>query len=212
MSQSAGSAPGASSPREPAPGSARAPASGPTPGAAAAPQRRHGAGTAADMLRSLLVIGVLVAVVFLAVPRPQGRIQQPVDVAGATEQARAAGLEVTEPDVPQDWQPNAARFAPDAVEGLPTWSVGYLLPDGTFAGVRATTGATPAWLGGVTSGASLDGAEPREVDGATWQRVVSEDGAQRRSLVLVEEPVTTVVTGTADDEALDALAAAVHQP
>jgi hypothetical protein len=169
-----------------------------------APVRRRGAGTAADMVRSLLVIGALVAVVVLAVPRPQGRIQQPVDVAQAVEDARAAGLPAVVPAVPAEWEPNAATFEPDPVEGLPTFSVGYLLPDESYASLRMTTGATPGWLGGFTADGSPDG--EREVAGETWQRLVSEESASRRSLVLVEGPVTTLVTGTADDAALDALA------
>lgn len=159
------------------------------------------------MVRSLLVIGVLVAVVVFAVPRPQGRIQQPVDVAAATAQAQAGGLPVVEPSVPPGWQPNAATFEPDPVEGLPTWSVGYLLPDESFAGVRVTAGATPAWLAGVTSKGQPDG--ERVVEAQTWQQLAADSGLGRRSLVLVRDQVTTVVTGTADDAALDALASAV---
>lgn len=179
-----------------------APAPGP-------PAKRRGAGTAADMVRSLLVIGVLVAIVFLAVPRPQGRIQQPVDVAQAAEEARAAGLPAVEPAVPDGWEPNAATFEPDPVEGLPTFSVGYLLPDESYAGVRMTTGATPGWLSGFTADGAPDG--ERQVAGATWQQLASEEDPRRRSLVLVEGPVTTLVTGTADQAALDALAAAVRE-
>lgn len=182
-------------------GSARSAPDGP-------PARRRGAGTAADMVRSLLVIGVLVAVVFLAVPRPQGRIQQPVDVAQAVEEARAAGLPAVEPTVPAEWEPNAATFEPDPVEGLPTFSVGYVLPDESFAGLRITTGATPAWVAGFTADGRPDG--EREVAGATWQQLVSPESASRRSLVLVEGPTTTLVTGTAEQEALDALAEAAR--
>jgi len=166
------------------------------------------------MVRSLLVIGVLVAVVVLAVPRPQGRIQQPVDVAGSAELAIAGGLEVTAPDVPADWTPNTATFRPDPVEGLPTWSVGYLLPGGAFAGLRVTRGATPAWLGGVTSNGREpeDGPTTRQVAGEEWQVLVSDGTSRRRSLVLADGAgVTTVVTGTAADEDLDVLAAAARE-
>ncbi len=178
-----------------------------TPGRPAAPARRRGAGTASDMVRSLVVIGVLVAIVFLALPRPRGRIEQPVDVAASVRDAQAAGLPALEPVVPEGWRANAATFEPDVVEGLPTWSVGYLLPDDSFAGVRTTAGATPAWLDGVTSAGEADG--EREVAGQVWQELASGTGTRRRSLVLVTDQVTTVVTGTADDDELDELAAAV---
>ncbi len=211
MSQSsdatAGPGPGAPGPGAPG-GAAR---SGGPGAPAGPPPRPRGGGTAADMVRSLLVIGVLVAIVVLAVPRPQGRIEQPVDVAAAAEEARALGLEVGEPEVPEGWRPNTASFEPDPVEGLPTWSVGYLLPEQTFAGVRATRGATPAWVDGVTGRGRPpeDGPAEREVAGETWQVLASDQGARRRSLVLVDGQQTTVVTGTAPDADLEALAAAV---
>ena len=203
MSQSSDAAPG---PRPSGAGGAggRGAPAGP-------PARRRGGGTAADMVRSLLVIGVLVAVVVLAVPRPQGRIEQPVDVAAATEQARALDFDVREPAVPEGWRPNVATFEPDPVEGLPTWSVGYLVPEESYAGVRVTRGATPAWVDGMTGRGRPpeDGPAEREVAGATWQVLVSDQGARRRSLVLVAGQQTTVVTGTAEDADLDALAEAV---
>ena len=195
-------------------GAAAAPSPGGSAGPAGPPARRRGGGTAADMVRSLLVIGVLVAVVVLAVPRPQGRIEQPVDVAAATEQARELDLDVRVPAVPEGWRPNVASFEPDPVEGLPTWSVGYLVPEDAYAGVRVTRGATPAWVDGMTGQGRppQDGETEREVAGATWQVVVSDQGARRRSLVLVDDQQTTVVTGTAPDADLEALAAAVAPP
>ncbi len=187
-----------------------------TTGAAAgraAPARRRGGGTAADMVRSLLVIVALVAVVVIAVPRPQGRIQEPVDVPDVVAQARAAQIDVSAPDVPESWTPNLATFRPDAQEGLPTLSVGYVTPEGTYAGLRATRGATPTWTQTVTA----DGEEAAEdpvvdVEGEPWQRLTTEESEERSSLLLTRDGTTYVVTGTVPLEDLTDVAAQVVPP
>lgn len=201
-----------------APGAGTPPAgpvsAGPPSGAAGSPQgppvagRKRGGGTAADMVRSLVIIVGLVAVVVFAVPRPQGRIQQPVDVTTVVAQARAAGIAVDEPEVPEAWTPNIASFGPDQREGLPTLSLGFVETDGTYVGVRVTRGATPDWTRTVT------GSGEESADGATvgvgvtpWQRLTSEESAKRTSLLLDQDGTTYVVTGTAPIEDLTDVAA-----
>ena len=201
-----GASPGASTAR-----------TGEPPGSAAArPGGRRRGGTAGDMVRSMLVIIALVAVVYVAVPRPHGRIQQPVDVGAAVAQASDAGVALDAPRVPQAWKPNAASFEPDPVEGLPTLTLGWVLPDGTFAGVRATRGATPTWIGTATGGGRPAGGGDAGVtlDGRDWQVLESPAGdARQRSLVLAPDGsgagVTYVVTGTAPGADLRRVAAEV---
>ncbi len=165
------------------------------------------------MVRSLLIIVALVAVVVFAVPRPQGRIEQPVDVAEAVSQARAGALAVAAPTVPEGWTPNIATFGPDPQEGLPTLSLGYVQPAGTYVGVRATRGATPSWTTTVTGRGEVppDGATV-EVDGDLWQRFVGTENAERTSLLLEQDGTTYVVTGTAPVEDLTDVAAQIVPP
>lgn len=159
------------------------------------------------MVRSLLVVlAVVIAVVLVSQPRT-GPIERPVDVEAATQEAVDGGLPVRVPEVPDGWDPNGARFAPDTTEGLPTWHVGYVTPSGRYAGVDVTRGATPRWVGGVSSDGREDGT--RTVEGATWQQLSSGGDPERVSLVREQDGVTTVVGGTAPLEELDQLAAAV---
>ena len=183
--------------------------------AAARPGGRRRGGTAGDMVRSMLVIVGLVVIVYVAVPRPQGRIQQPVDVGTTVAQASDVGISVDAPQVPQAWKPNVATFEPDPVEGLPTLTLNWVLPDGTFVGVRATRGATPAWTGTATgSGRPGGGAAPVTLDGRDWQALEGAAGdSVLRSLVLEGDGsgdgVTYVVTGTAPQDDLERVAAEV---
>jgi hypothetical protein len=158
------------------------------------------------MVRSLVVVLAVVAVVVLiAQPRMQ-RIERPVPLDEVTAQAQAAGLPVTEPQLPEGWKATGARYAPDTAEGLPTWHVGYLTPEGRYAGVDVTRGATPRWI----AGASASGREvgTRTVDGETWRLLSNGEPAERRSLVLEQDGATVLVSGTAPLEQLDLLAEA----
>lgn len=194
------------------PPAAGPPAAGPpATGPAVAGGRPRRGGTAVDMLRSMVVIVVLVAIVYVAVPRPQGRITQPVDVGTTVAEASAGGVALDAPQVPKGWTPNLSTFEPDPKEGLPTLSLGWVLPEGTFVGVRATRGPTPAWTSDVTAGGRADDdAEPVTLEGRAWQSLVSEND-RRRSLVLGADGAGTtyVVTGTAPQADLERVAAQV---
>lgn len=188
-----------------------APGTPETPPAAGGRPRRGG--TAVDMLRSMVVIVALVAIVYVAVPRPQGRITQPVDVGTTVAEASEAGVSLDAPQVPRGWTANLSTFAPDPQEGLPTLSLGWVLPDGTFVGVRAARGATPTWTAGATGdGRADDDAGPVTLDGRGWQQLVGEEDDRRRSLVLGADGATGttyVVTGTAPQADLERVAAEI---
>lgn len=183
----------------------------PAPPPVAGGRPRRG-GTAVDMLRSMVVIVVLVAIVYVAVPRPQGRITQPVDVGTTVAEASAAGVSLDAPQVPRAWTANLSTFAPDPQEGLPTLSLGWVLPGGTFAGVRATQGATPTWTRGATGGGGTDDdTGPVTLDGREWRVLVAEGDARRRSLILDADGAGTtyVVTGTVPQADLERVATEV---
>lgn len=161
--------------------------------------------TVADMVRSLALVLVGVFALVLLVPRPSEPIRQPVDVAPVAERAAAAGLPAAAPRLPNGWWPNAARFSrgPDQVQ---TWHVGYVTPSDRYAGVEMAADATPRWTDAVTA----DGVEvgTQEIAGSSWTELHAEDG-RRRSLLLQDGAVTTVVTGTAGLDELAVLARAV---
>lgn len=171
----------------------------------AAPPRVPRRQTVADMLRSLAVVLAGVLALVLLAPTPGDPLRQPVDVVGTAEQAgREAPVVV--PELPDDWTPNAARFAPRGGDGVPTWHVGYVTPSGAYAGLEAAEDAPARWLDDVTARGEEVGVV--EVGGVRWREMVSPDGG-RRSLVRQEGEVTQVVTGTAPLDELVVLAEAV---
>ena len=171
------------------------------------PPARAGRGrqTALDMVRSLALVLVAVGALVLLVPRPSEPIRQPVDVASAVAQAQDAGLPVVEPRVPESWYPNAARYARSGPAGTATFHVGYVTPDERFAGVQVARQPGPEWLREVTARGREVGTQ--DVAGQAWDELLSDDGT-RRSLVLQDGEVTTVVTGTATLDDLAGLAQA----
>ena len=168
------------------------------------PHTRRGRQSAADLLRSMLLVLAGVLALVLLAPTPDEPLRQPVDVEG-TAQLAGPDAPVVVPALPDGWSPNAARFAPLPGGSLRTWHVGYVTPSGRYAGLEVVRDATPRWLAQVTSRGEELGVQ--EVAGERWRELVSADG-RRRSLVLERDQVTTVVTGTAVLDELAVLAEA----
>ena len=189
--------------------STRAPVGRPEP----PPKRPRPRQTARDIVLSLAVIGVFIAVLISLLPQP-GRLDQPdVDVAGTARGAAAqVDFPVPVPAAPAGWEPNAARLEPSGPDGLPTWVVGWVTPSDDYAGVRVTAGATDRWVRDVVRGGDLAGEQ--DVDGEAWE--LWSRAPQRRSeppfqaLVRVEGDLTYAVIGTAGVPELSELAAAVQ--
>lgn len=178
-------------------------------------KRPRGFETAGDMVRTMAVVLALVLGVFFLGARPQGDQRPPADVAGRVSEARAGGLQISEPVLPQGWRASNSRFGPDASEGLPTFHVGYLDPAGQYGGISAAVGVTPTWVEGVAGDSAVDSGS-RDLAGRTWE--VWED-AETGSTTLVAEAgaddgtsdvaaPTVAVTSRGTDAALQALAQA----
>ena len=181
-----------------------APAAGPP-----SPAASRGRKTATDMVRSLAVIGAVVAVLYLLVPRPAGTSTPPVDLPGAVEVAEAAGdVPVVVPDLGADWEVTSAR-RDRPVDGDPaTWHLGYLTPSGGYAGLEVADAVTEDWVTRVTSDGTQAGAQ--DVAGTPWQVYESEQ-PRRTSLLLEQGGRTTVVTGSAVLDELVELAEAATE-
>jgi hypothetical protein len=162
-------------------------------------------GSVANMLRSLLVIGAIMAVLVLLFPR----IQPPppdVDVLETAQQVeQSTGWPVSAPrDLPAGWVATRAQYL-RSTDGLMTWRAGYETPEGDYAAFQQTVDATDAWV------AQQVNRSPRvgqvDVAGASWDQY--DRGAKvQRSLVRRggTGEITTVVTGTASWEELEGLA------
>ncbi len=179
------------------------------------PSAGRGRRTVLDMVRSLAVIGAMVAAVYLLVPRPQGQLVQPVDVPGAAQVALQAGdVPVVLPELGQDWRATSAR-RDRPQSGYPAgWHLGYLTPEQDYAGLEVAAAPTPEWIQRVTS----DGvqASTQEVSGRSWtvfESVPGGSGQPRTSLLLETDDRVLVVTGTAVlDELVELAEAASAAP
>ena len=175
--------------------------------AASPPSRRRGRETAADMVRSLLVVLVLVLIVVAlnAQPEPEPEVRR-FDYTVALEQARdRAPYDVLAPvGLPNDWRATSAR-ARTSGDRI-TWHIGFVTPNDDYAALEQSNGDPENVLAELVGGGS-DAGRVR-IDGAVWRRVEGGEQADR-ALVLDAEPVTTVVLGGASWRELRTLAAAL---
>ncbi len=167
--------------------------------------------SALDMVRSLAVIGVVVAVVMLLVPQPKSTYTPDVDLAAVGAAARTAGdVPVVAPATPIGWKVTSARRE-RAVAPLPaSWHVGYLTGSGGYAGLETTAAASESWIADVT----IDGVDTQttqDVAGRPWQ-VWQSQGEDRTSLLQGSVGgQMIVVTGTATLDELVELARLAQQ-
>ena len=175
--------------------------------AAPAPAKKRGRETAADMVRSLgLILLVVVPLWFLAQPGPDAEqrvrlVDQAPDRAAWQAQADPAPL----PSPPADWRPTVSQYTASPL-GL---RLGWLTPDDQYVEFAATTAGGGPYVDDITGEAEEQGSAP--LGGQTWRRFAEPDGSV--SYVREAGGVTLVVgtrrtTATEDDVA--ALAATVR--
>jgi hypothetical protein len=167
---------------------------------------------AANMLRSLLPLVVIcLVVVGWAAFRQSGDVGvRTVDPSTTVQLAAArAGYPVSAPaDLDDDFRPTSARTdAGDAGEGDPvTLEIGYLTPSEEFAGFVVSDDRRAAPLADVLDGAVEVGTV--DIGGESWTRSTTE--RQETALSREVEGGTVVVYGSASDDELETVAAAVE--
>lgn len=161
------------------------------------------------MVRSVVVLVALLGVVvlyqrFYTSAAPD--YTAPVDVASSLTQARdAAPFEVLAPvSLPAGWRATSVRYTPDA---SPRWHIGYLTPEGAYAGLEQENVSPAQLVQDAAPGTSRVG----EVDvaGTTWQLRTDEERGET-TLVRVVGDTAVVVTGSASQAELEQLAAALR--
>jgi hypothetical protein len=167
---------------------------------------------AANMLRSLLplVVICLLVVAWTSWRQSGDERVQTVDPSSTIQLAAArASYPVLAPaGLPDDYLVTSARTdAGQAEDGdTVTLEIGYLTPSEEFAGfvVSDNPGA------GAVVDVVADGEEEGdvEIDGQTWQRLTT--GRGETAFVREDDGVTVAVTGSASDDELRAVAAAVE--
>jgi hypothetical protein len=162
------------------------------------------------MVRSLLVVGGLVALLIALVPRVNTISQPPVDVAAASvEVAKESGWAISRPvGLPDGWKATSVRNV-RSTDGLMTWHAGYQSPTGNYVALEQTKGATRGWIEAQTNRARQTG--ELEAAGRTWLAYERTPKIQRS--LLSKQPsadgLTTLITGTGTFEELTAFAEAL---
>ena len=180
----------------------------------APPPRRRGVASALDIVRSMGVVLLLVAVVALITLRPSGGDEiRVIEYADDLASARvAAPYAVLAPTGLEGYRATSVRFTP--TESGTVWHVGFVSPLEEYVGLDQTDGPAAAFVDDLTESAAPVGGSDGSVElgGRTWERYDEggdTDGERVRGLVTEEAGATTLVSGTADWSELEAMAAAL---
>ncbi|MEO7071403.1 MAG: DUF4245 domain-containing protein [Nostocoides sp.] len=169
---------------------------------------RYTSGSVGNMIRSLVVIGALMALVILIVPRVNSVSQPPVDAAGT---AQSVAAETKWPlqipmGLPDGWRATSVRYV-RSTDGVMTWHAGYTTPDNQSVAIEQAMVPTVAWVRAEVNRARVVGTV--DAGGRTWTKYVR-DGKLQNSLVndgaTPAKDLTTIVTGTGTFEQLQLFA------
>ncbi|MFF4577437.1 DUF4245 domain-containing protein [Streptomyces sp. NPDC001389] len=159
-----------------------------------------------DMVRSLAVIGVVVAGIYIFIPHddkadPTRTVDYRVETLTAR---RAAPYPVAAPvGLPEQWRATSVTFER---KNANAWHLGFLDPEQQYVAVEQSTDASKKNLDQLTQKAAPTG-QTQQVGDRAWERW---DGEKYDALVRQEQGYVTVVTGTASFERLGAMAAALE--
>ncbi|CAL9518521.1 hypothetical protein SUDANB37_03811 [Streptomyces sp. enrichment culture] len=165
----------------------------------------RGKQTVRGMFQSMAVICAAAGVIYLFVPHDDTADPiKPVDYRVELVTAkRAAPYPVAAPEgLGEDWRPTSVSYDRHKANA---WHLGFLTPEREYVAVEQSTDAPVKHVVKVTHDARNTG-KTQTVEGRAWERW---EGPKYDALVLREEGVTTVVTGTASFERLGQMAAAL---
>nr|WSZ98159.1 DUF4245 domain-containing protein [Streptomyces sp. NBC_00857] len=165
----------------------------------------RGKQTVRDMFLSMVVIGMVVAAIYVFIPHdetatPVKAVDYRVELLTAR---RAAPYPVLAPvGLPEKWKPTSVTYKRQDGDA---WHLGYLDPDGQYVAVEQSAAPPRKYVPEVTQQAT-DTGRTQQVAGEAWQRW---KGPKYDALVRRDGDATTVVTGTASYERLAEMAAAL---
>ncbi|MEV4741161.1 DUF4245 domain-containing protein [Streptomyces sp. NPDC049555] len=164
--------------------------------------------TIRNMLLSLAVVIPVAALSYLFIPHdgsgdPVRTIGYRVELDTAR---RAAPYPVAAPEgLGEGWRATSVSYKAGGKQGS-AWHLGFLDPQRQYVAVEQSDGPAPAFVDEVTQRAERTG-RTEKIGGAVWQRY---EGPKYNALVREEPGVTTVVTGSATQERLMEMAAALR--
>ncbi|HSA51191.1 MAG TPA: DUF4245 domain-containing protein [Yinghuangia sp.] len=168
--------------------------------------KKRGLETVRDMVFSLGAVGIVVVLLLLFGRHSEQDPVKPIDYTLKFQQAsQVAPYPLLAPEgLAERWRPTSAYFDgtdPDET----TWHIGFINPADEYAAVEQGNGTPDDFVKDKGKNGRPVGFV--DVAGEQWK---SYDGPKYRSLVRVENGVTTMVTGTATYEDLATLAAALR--
>jgi hypothetical protein len=171
---------------------------------------KRGSKTVRDLALSLVVLGVVVAVIYVFIPHdskatPVKTLK--VDYTASLQQARRyAPYPVAAPEgLGSGWTATSDTF--DGTDPhKTTWHLGLVSADQEYVGVEQSNGDPAAFVKEVTLGAHRDGARTVSAGGVVWEHWT---GERYKALVRKQPGVTTVVLGTGTDAQIAKVAPAL---
>ncbi|RII20808.1 hypothetical protein DSC45_03090 [Streptomyces sp. YIM 130001] len=163
--------------------------------------------TVRDMILSMAVIGVIVAFVYVFVPKdkdtePVQEVDYTVELSTAR---RAAAYPVLAPDgLSPKWKATSVRYRGEEDDH---WHLGFHAPNGQYAAVEQSTRTPRKFIEEVSQGARATSVT-QEIGGHTWKRY---SGSEYDALVREDKGSTTVVTGSGSIGILTKLAGALSE-
>lgn len=162
-----------------------------------------------DILRSVLVLGVVLVLVYgvgqLIYGRDPESVAPEVDYASAAQSAQqVADFGVLVPaTLPDGWRANSARYEPGDRGG---WHLGMLTDDDEYIGVEQMKRSETALVREFAEGSTEDGTVT--IDGRAWQ--VRSGASNPVVLVTTIDGTTVLVTATAPREQVERYVASLE--
>lgn len=174
-----------------------------------------------NLVLSLLVTVVAVAVIFFAVPRSDKPLDLTVDWHSIAADAQATTpITLADPELPATWKANTAAYRTGAADGVDNWFIGFLTPGDEFVGLTQAfvgtdgtdTAASDVWVAKQVKNTLPTGATT--IDGVTWtvydNRESSADVGNARYAMVASTPVSTwLLAGTASTDEFETLARSI---
>ncbi|MFI1969126.1 hypothetical protein BLA24_26130 [Streptomyces cinnamoneus] len=163
--------------------------------------------TIRNMVLSMAVTVPVAGISYLFIPHDTGNdpvrtVNYRVELDTAR---RAAPYAVAAPEgLGEGWRATSVSYAPSGKQGS-AWHLGFLDPQREYVAIEQSDASPRGFIDDVSQRAEKTG-ETRKVGDVTWDRY---EGPRYDALVREEHGVTTVVTGTASEERLMEMAAAL---
>jgi hypothetical protein len=171
---------------------------------------KRGNKTVRDLVLSLMVLSVVVAVIYLFVPHDSDADPvKPIGYSVELGQARRdAPFEVAGPEgLGAQWRATSVSYSATDPHKV-SWHLGFVDPEQQYVAVEQSNAAPGAFIAEVTLGAHRDGSRTVSAGGHVWERWT---GKRYTALVRKEQGVTTIVLGTGPDGQLTQMAAALRE-